>query len=239
MVYPGSKNRIAKQLLEIILKDRKPDQYYVEPFAGGFNMIDKVTGPRIGNDKNHYIIALFQAMMNGWMPPKDVDKETYLDVRKNPDKYDDHFVGYCGTCCTFNGMWMRAFAPNGYEYKDKNGKFYIYNYQTIKTNNILKQISNLKGIEISSVDYQNMVIPPNSIIYCDAPYTTTIKEKMYKDKFDFEMYYEWLRDMSKEHTVYVSEYNMPDDFECVLEIQMKSAFRNDKTHSVEKLFKLK
>ena len=40
MKYLGSKNKIAKHLLPIILKDRKPEQYYVEPFMGGGNMID-------------------------------------------------------------------------------------------------------------------------------------------------------------------------------------------------------
>lgn len=42
MKYLGSKNKIAKHLLPIILKDRKPEQYYVEPFMGGGNMIDKL-----------------------------------------------------------------------------------------------------------------------------------------------------------------------------------------------------
>lgn len=35
MKYVGSKNRHAKEILPIILKDRKPDQWYVEPFVGG------------------------------------------------------------------------------------------------------------------------------------------------------------------------------------------------------------
>ena len=44
MKYMGSKARHAKELLPIILKDRKEGQWYVEPFVGGCNMIDKVTG---------------------------------------------------------------------------------------------------------------------------------------------------------------------------------------------------
>lgn len=35
MKYMGSKSRIAKYILPIILKDRKDGQYYVEPFCGG------------------------------------------------------------------------------------------------------------------------------------------------------------------------------------------------------------
>lgn len=47
MIYMGSKARFAKELLPIILKDRKEGQWYVEPFCGGCNMIDKVTGNRM------------------------------------------------------------------------------------------------------------------------------------------------------------------------------------------------
>lgn len=54
MKYMGSKNRIAKDILPIILKERKPEQWYVEPFVGGCNIIDKVDGNRLGSDKNKY-----------------------------------------------------------------------------------------------------------------------------------------------------------------------------------------
>ena len=60
MKYMGSKNRIAEHILPIILKDRKENQYYVEPFVGGANMIDKVNGLRIGADINPYLIELFK-----------------------------------------------------------------------------------------------------------------------------------------------------------------------------------
>ncbi|NRB83319.1 MAG: hypothetical protein HRU49_06050 [Winogradskyella sp.] len=52
MKYMGSKARFAKDLLPIILKDRKPNQVYLEPFAGGMNMTDKVDGMRIANDQH-------------------------------------------------------------------------------------------------------------------------------------------------------------------------------------------
>ena len=38
MKYMGSKNRIAKYILPIILKDRLEGQWYVEPFCGGCNI---------------------------------------------------------------------------------------------------------------------------------------------------------------------------------------------------------
>lgn len=60
MKYMGSKRQIAKDIIPILLKDRKVGQWYVEPFVGGANIIDKVTGNRLGNDINPYLIALFK-----------------------------------------------------------------------------------------------------------------------------------------------------------------------------------
>lgn len=68
MQYLGSKNRIAKHILPIILKDRKVDQWYVEPFVGGCNIIDKVKGFRLGNDSHYYLIELWKALQLGYPP---------------------------------------------------------------------------------------------------------------------------------------------------------------------------
>ena len=38
----GRKNRNWKEWITIITKELQPDQYYVEPFVGGANIIDKI-----------------------------------------------------------------------------------------------------------------------------------------------------------------------------------------------------
>ena len=83
MKYMGSKNRIAKYLLPIILKDRKEEQWYIEPFVGGCNMIDKVTGNRIGNDVNEYLISFLQSLQCGFTSPEHINLEMYLDIKNN------------------------------------------------------------------------------------------------------------------------------------------------------------
>jgi DNA adenine methylase len=62
MKYMGSKNRIAKYILPIMLKGRKESQYFVEPFCGGCNSLDKIANPRMGNDSNKYLVALLKEM---------------------------------------------------------------------------------------------------------------------------------------------------------------------------------
>ena len=43
MRYMGNKHRTAKYIIPIMLRNRKESQYYIEPFIGGGNVIDKVT----------------------------------------------------------------------------------------------------------------------------------------------------------------------------------------------------
>ena len=63
MKYMGSKNRIAKFVLPIMIKEanEKGITTWIEPFVGGANIIDKVPNnfKRIGIDFNpHTIMAL-------------------------------------------------------------------------------------------------------------------------------------------------------------------------------------
>ena len=72
MVYMGSKRRIAKHIIPIMIADRKPDQYWIEPFVGGGNVIDKITGNRIDNridnrigaDINKYTIGALKSIID-------------------------------------------------------------------------------------------------------------------------------------------------------------------------------
>ena len=92
MKYMGSKARFSKEILPIILKDRRPDQWYVEPFAGGMNMICKVGGKRIANDIHYHLIQMWKELVVGWIPKK-ITKDEYLEVRTDPSKYPAILLG--------------------------------------------------------------------------------------------------------------------------------------------------
>ena len=64
------------------------------------NLIDKVTGNRIANDNNKYLIALWKGLQTNKSRPTEISKEFYSDVRdcfngKN-SKYDDFTIGWVG-----------------------------------------------------------------------------------------------------------------------------------------------
>ena len=228
MVYMGSKNRIAKELIPIITKDLKPNQWYCEPFVGGANMIDKIEHPyKLGADNNKYLIALLEAVQNGQELPEHITKDEYIAVKTNMDNYPDWYVGFVGFVCSFRAKFFGGYS--GY-HTTKTG--IQRNYIKERISNILKQ--NLDGIKLVCSSYDALDIPANSIIYCDPPYNGTTK---YKDSFDSDAFWQWCRDKAKEgHTVYVSEYNAPEDFKCIWEKQINSNLGGTSKTATEKLF---
>jgi DNA adenine methylase len=231
MVYMGSKNRISKELVPIITKDLKSSQWYVEPFVGGCNMMDKIDHPyRLGADSNKYLIALLQAVQNGQKLPEYITKEEYQVVKSNKDNYPDWYIGYVGFICSFRGKYFGGFAG---EYTElKTGK--QRNYQKQMSNNILKQYANIKNVVLHNVEYNDLIIPENSVIYCDPPYANTTK---YSDKFDSNDFWQWCRDkINEKHKMYVSEYNAPDDFVCIWSKDINSNLGGTSKKATEKLF---
>ena len=239
MKYMGSKARHAKELLPIILANRKEGQWYVEPFVGGANMIDKVGGNRIGADINEYLIEMWKAVSSGWMPPELVTEEKYQKVRDNKDN-DKPLTSYVGFAMSFGGKWFGGYRRDIAGTKDDPElKAFNESEQSRKSyESLLKQQKKLLGVDFRHRSYQDLDVPANSIIYCDPPYKDTTN---YKDSFDHEAFYEWCRQKHKEgHQVFVSEYNMPDDFICVWSKEVNNSLTKDtgSKKGIEKLFVL-
>ncbi len=232
MKYMGSKNRIAKEILPIMLKERA-QRTWVEPFVGGANVIDKVDGARIGNDNQQYVIALYKALQNGWKPPMEVSPDFFFEVKNNKDNYPKELVGYLGTQLTFGCEWWGSFR------KDNTGK---RKYDLEAYNNVMKQQPNLIGVEFNCGDYRDLEIPNGSLIYCDPPYRG-VRKYVGNDKFDSDTFWEVCRNWSKQgHIVFISEYDAPTDFECVWSKEISASANNSIKNgqglkAVEKLFK--
>lgn len=229
MKYMGSKNKYAKELLPILLKDRKENQFFIEPFCGGCGILKNVTGNRIGNDVNKYLIAFIKALQNDWLPPIDISEELYKTIQQNKDQYPMELVGYVGFQLSYGAKWF-----GGYR-RDSIGK---RNYSLEAYNNIVKDISLLKNIDFYNLTYNELIIPENSIIYCDPPYKNTTKYTA-TNTFKHDLFWEWCRTMkNKGHIIYISEYEAPNDFECIWEKQVNNTLNKDtgEKKGIEKLF---
>ena len=229
----GSKNRIAKEILPIMLNERE-ERVWVEPFVGGANMIDKVQGQRIGADINPYLIDALIAIRDSVddLPKNNHDftESDYKQLRKNDDY---KYKGYAGFAFSYGGKWL-----GGWSRTDKTS-IKQRDYVAESYRNAVNQSPLLQGIELITKNYLDLEIPENSLIYCDPPYEGATK---YKDDFNHSEFWQWCRNMaSKGHIVFVSEYKAPDDFECVWEKEIVSSLTQDtgSKKAVEKLFKIK
>ena len=202
MVYQGSKAAIADKILPIILYGRRPEQTYVEPFAGGCNTIYKVDGPRIAADQNKYLIALWKGLQNGkslrqLSYSKDLYDSCLIDTRAEVC-YSDFEIGAVGFISSYSGKFFAG-------YNAITGK---RNYIDERIRNIENQIPYLTGIDFRHSDYQKLQIPPKSIVYADPPYRGTTPYKSLP--FNYDNFIDWCYRISDEgHILFVSEYTPP------------------------------
>lgn len=232
----GGKGKVAKHILPIILRSRKNDQWYVEPFGGGMNMIDKVSGNRIANDLNFYLIEMWKELVYGTWKPEYMIRQEYDHIKNNRDLYPPYLVGYAGFNLSYSGKYFGGFA--GIVNTKINT---VRDYQMEAIKNITKQIQNLKGVHFKNGHYFDLEIPKNSIIYCDPPYENT---EGYSCSIEHEVFWEWCREKKKEgHDIFISEYSAPPDFIKIWEKDFKSSLSaNGKSGGskirTEKLFTL-
>ena len=241
MKYMGSKNRLSKELVRIINSYITEDtKGYIEPFIGGANIIDKIDyDNKIGRDIHPQLIALLSHVAETTEDiPLEITEEEYNKVKNNKESYDDWYVGLVGFCATYSAKYFGGYARS----KKKDGTPRNMSNEAIR--NLLKQSPNLKDIKFECGDFREIDNISGYIIYCDPPYKGSTG---YSDtnKFPYEEFYDWCREMSKNNVVLISEYWMPDDFECIWEKESKVNFdsnrnpNDDKNKRIEKLFKLK
>ncbi len=240
MKYIGSKNRISKHLIPILqnyINENNIETYY-EPFVGGANLIDKIhCSLRIGNDIHPNLIAMFRELQNGWQPPSHISEEEYKNVKDNKEKYPDYYVGYVGFNSTFGakyfGGYARSFKSDGITPRDESNEAY---------RNLMKQLPYIMDVKFICSDYKDNKYCnlQNALVYCDPPYQNSTKYST--GNFDYDTFWNWCRKMSKNNKVYISEYNAPDDFECIWQREHLANFDSnrdgdiDKKKRIEKLF---
>ena len=90
-------------------------------------------------------------------------------------------------------------------------------------------------ITSSVLDYAEVEIPKDSVIYCDIPYEGT---NVYNgaEHFDYERFYEWAERQTE--PVFISSYQMPPDrFDCIQEWSHRSTLNDRVNNAVtERIF---
>ena len=230
MQYMGGKSRISKQIAEVLNSAIDKDTPFVSLFCGSCAIESKVQADvKILNDKHPYLIAMWQALQNGWMPPDVVTKEEYYRVKDNMDE-NPALTGFVGFGCSFGGKWWGGYA------KDKRGDDYCGQAKR----GLLKDLSGVANATFTCIDYKDVEIPDGAVVYCDPPYANTTGYTV--GQFDTNEFWDYMRQLSKRCEVYISEESAPDDFECIWSQELTRTLDYNKSNQpkkVEKLFKYK
>ena len=214
MRYMGGKVRIAKYLVPVLQERLKDKETFVDLFCGSCNIISAIKAPnRIANDLHKELIALHKAVQQGWIPPSVVTEEDYKQAKQS----EDHLKAFIGFGCSFSGKYWGGYA-RGSE---------VRNYATNAKNTLLTKHKTLKDVQFTNLQYNEVSVPDNSLIYCDIPYKDTTGYST--GSFQHEAFYLWAKEMKdKGHTVLVSEYlqNLPEGWTVEWKHQSKKDIRN-------------
>lgn len=232
MKYMGSKRRIAKEIIPIMLKDRTEGQYFYDLFCGGGNICENIKENIIANDFNENVVKALELIKNNLeLIPKNKNEFTeqmYKDIKKT----NSILKSYIGFALSYGGKWFGGWCRDG-----KNKRDYVN--ESYK--NAVIQNKKIQNVDFLNKSYDEVKLKENSIIYCDIPYKETTKYNV--NSFDHKKFYNWCIEKHKEgHQVFISEYYMPQDrFECIWSKEITSSLTKDtgSKKGIERLFIVK
>lgn len=241
MVYMGSKSKYAKYIVPILQKciDENNITTYVEPFCGGCNIIDKIKCEnRYAFDKSDTLIALLSQAAEDFdkIPNCSFDTREHWDEGKEYVKTGNK-IGNMSLmeigCMEFFASFCKGGFARGYAKRTEKRNYYDEAYR-----NLQKQAPLLKGITFKCQEYDELKDIKNAVIYIDPPYQNT---KTYgyarQGKMDYEHFWNWVRELSKDNFVFISEQHAPDDFVPIWTQEVKrTTNKTNDFKAVENLF---
>ena len=92
----------------------------------------------------------------------------------------------------------------------------------------LERLERLQRLELTSLDYRQVEIKSNSVIYCDIPYYGTAD---YGSTFNHKDFFDWAS--SQENPVFISEYDIKDSrFFLLKEFKHRSTFSSSGSKNI-------
>lgn len=204
----------ALECREYDIRERERERVFASLFCGSCAIESKVKADvKILNDKHPYLIAMWKALQNGWIPPEEISKEQYKYIKEHKDE-NMALSGFVGFGCSFGGKWFGGLAAN------KRGD----NYCRRANKSVLKDVDGLRNATFLCLDYKDVEIPQGAIVYADPPYDNTTGYSL--GDFDSNEFWDYVRKLSETNIVLVSEEKAPDDFVSIWHKEQKRMIDN-------------
>lgn len=225
---------LLQQLRKLSERERESHTTFVSLFCGSCAVEVKLVSTFdtvVCNDNHKYLIALYQALQNGYDPPAYITEDEYKRVRSNLDNETPEYVGFVGFGSSFGGKWFGGYGKS----KKPNGEIRWHSEETKRA--LERDMKYLQNVKFTCLDYHDVSIPKHSVVYADPPYANTTTYQ--GQKFNTDEFWEYMREISKDNQVYISELTAPDDFECIWEKPFTRTLDRNKDNQfkvTEKLF---
>lgn len=162
----GSKNSIVDKIIFYILQRHYDTKYFIDLFTGGFAVshyvLENTNKIIYANDLNRYVIALLDKTLKAELPDKIYDwvsRETFNDVKDNPDNYENWYVGYVLTVWSFgNSQQSYMYGKDIEQDKKSVHNLIVFNKYDENTLQFKKEIPD----SILNMDYK---IQPEKRLY--------------------------------------------------------------------------
>lgn len=166
----------------------------------------------LAGDINESIIEMWKAVQGGWIPPTDCSEEEY-DKLRHLTTVSSAEKGFIGHSCSFGGQYFSSFKNkylHGVSTEQKQKRIAGQSDRVVR---IGKEVT---GVDFSAGDYEQFDGLRNYVIYCDPPYDGSTNSYYTEDrrlrKFEHDNFWDWCRKIGRDNIVFVSGYNVPDDF---------------------------
>ncbi|MGL5077038.1 MAG: DNA adenine methylase [Waterburya sp.] len=202
MRYLGGKFAVAKQICAFLDSRLEEDQPFVDLFAGSCNIVANITktNNRYANDIQEDIMVTMRAAADGYEFPTTVSKDEYRAMQLYGNATDPLY-GFMAYGCSFAGKRWGGYAPVVLE----QGA-----YPAGASSRALKRKGNLlTTTKFSMGSYKAFKLPENAIVYCDIPYSNTVKYSGEAGQFNHEEFYAWV--INQKHEIFISEYATGDN----------------------------
>lgn len=221
----GGKTRVAPQIAAVMRAHRRGAFEYVEPFMGG-GSIAHLMAPEFQtvylSDANESLIMLWQAVLDGWKPPGHITKAEWEKLRRDPDP--SAMKALAGFAASFGGKWFAGYANT------REGR----NHVAGSVRSLVRHASGFRHAKVQHMDYLDagQYVGMSTLVYCDPPYEGTTAYGAV-GSFNSAKFWDTMREWSdRGATVFVSEYNAPDDFQPVWRLKARVTLSKDSNNDV-------
>jgi DNA adenine methylase len=206
MAYLGGKAKSADHILAVLNNPVFDNYNYIEPFCGYCHILRRVKNKKTYtiSDNNRLLIVLLKHIQKTKNKHPTITKQEYITLKENTKK-NPLKSAYAAFCYSYNGKYFGGFVE---KYGDRN-----YPNERKKYYDQLHDTESFHLSKIQENDYTKYNNIRGALIYCDPPYANTTE---YHSEFNSNAFWDNIRKLSKNNYVFISEYNAPKDFICLV-----------------------